>query len=314
MGLIRGGLVTLCSIALFLALFLTAGFLTISMSLSHDVLKPELKENIMEIINNENIISGTLDEFILPMREYCDDLNISVEEENLNDLENVSISEELNLENVSVDLEENFTGYMQEISGFDIEVPCEIVYGDSEEVLDYIIDDLIEKTYYKEYDCKFFDCFSKEKNPMFVFSNHSKGYFNSLFYKCLIFSLLIAGLIFLFVENKNSFPFIVGIILVVVSLPILLMSRIVSLLVNWEYTHMLGVFFTQSSFVFLIFIILGVVSIGIGILLKFLSFGRFIGRFFGFGGGSGKVSKEQIKSEVREVIQEEKKVSKKVKK
>ena len=47
---------------------------------------------------------------------------------------------------------------------------------------------------------------------------------------------------------------------------------------------------------------------GIGVVIKFLSAGRFIGKLFG---GDGKVSKKDIKKEVKEAIKEEKKSKKK---
>lgn len=273
MGIIRGALVTLITILLFGSLFLTGSFLTLSMSLNYQVIQLKVVDTLIEQTNISDQISSELED----MQDYC----------------------------------QNNTHYMKTFENYSIDIPCSIINQDSEEtIVNYIVSSVVEKNYYKEYDCNFMDCFVQDGNPFFVFSEHSKDYFNSWFYKSLIISLVLAGLIFVFMEKRNNLFFLLGIVLIILSFLFLGIGKIVSLIIGWEFAQIVGVLFTQSYSVFMIFIISGIVLIGMGILLKFLSFGRFIERLFR---RDEKVNKEDVKKEIKEAIKEEKK-SKKSKK
>ncbi len=265
---------TIITILLFVSLFSTAAFLTISMSLDYEVIKPEIHTIVNDIVLNQSDIPGQIDESLEVMQIYC----------------------------------ENNSVFVQENEDYVFEFPCEIVNQGTAAIIVYVIDDLVEKNYYKEYDCEFRGCFSTEENMFFVFSKHSQDYWNYWFYVSLIVSIILGVLLFFVMESKSNLPFLLGILLVVVSVPFLGMGKLLTLLIGWDYAQIVLAFFTQAYSVFLIFIVLGVISIGIGIVLKFLAVGRFFGKIFK---KDEKLTKKDLKESVKEVIKEEKKSKKK---
>ena len=280
MGFIRGALVTITTILLFVSLFSTAAFLTVSMSLDYDVIKPEIKNIISEIGLEQTGFSEQVDEIVTTMQLYCQTSGNTV--------------------------------FSYNVEEYSVEIPCTTIDQGSEAIIDYAIDDLVEENYYKEYDCEFRDCI-EEEGPIVFLSKHSQDYFFSWFYIALAVSVLLGVLLFFFMESKGGYPFLLGALLVVVSLPFLGVGKLISAVVGWEYAQIFSAFFTQSYTTFLIFIILGVISIGIGIILKFLAVGRFFGGLFK---KEEKLTKKDIKDGIKEVIQEtkEKKPRKKKKK
>ena len=140
MGFIRTALVTIITILLFISLFSAASFLTISMSLNYDVIKPEVHNIVNEIILNQ---TEQIDSELAEMQLYC----------------------------------QNNTVFTRDVEEYIIELPCEIINQGSDAIITYVVDDLVEKNYYKEYDCDFRDCFSQEENLFFIFSKIPFSYF-----------------------------------------------------------------------------------------------------------------------------------------
>jgi hypothetical protein len=279
MGMIRGALVTVFTILLFLSLFSSAIFLTMSMSLNLNVIKPEIEGIVDNLIRNQTTIASDIDRDLVDMQVFC----------------------------------QNNTELTRLYLDFPVTIPCETVSQGSESIIAYTIGDLVEKNYYKEYDCNFRDCFSEEGNPFFLISKHSKDYWNGWFIWSLIISIVFSVLIFVFMESRNNLPFLLGILFIMVSLPLLGMGKLLGLLIGWESAQIFGAFFTKSYTTFLIFLVLGVIAIGLGLVLKFLSVGRFISKIFK---KDKKVSKEELKEGLKEVLKEdsESKKSKKSKK
>ena len=266
MGILRGGLVTIVTILLFVSLIFAGACLTFSLSLDYNTLKPEMHNVVSEIVLQEGNLNETIDNNLMNMQVTCN-VNNSVTMEMNNDI---------------------------------IEIPCNVVDQGSGAVINQIIDGLVEKNYYKEYNCTFWDCFNQE-NPFFIFSEHSHDYWNSKFYFGLIVSLILGAALFFFVEKRSNYPFLLGSLFIIISFLFLLAGKLVPLVLGWEYSNVIGVLFTQAYLVFLIFIIIGVILLFLGVVLKFLSFGRFIGKLF-----HRDVTKEDVKKEVREEIQREK--------
>lgn len=276
MGILRGGLVTIVTILLFGSLVFTGVSLTIYFSLDYGALKPEMRNVVHDILIKEANLNGTIDNNLRYMKIFCDNHDV----------------------------------YTQEMENYSLEIPCDVVNQGSDAIINYTIDDLIEKNYYKEYNCSFIDCFSHEETPFFVFSKQSHDYWNSKFYLGLIISIILGALLFFFMDGRNNYPFFLGTLLVVLSFLFLGAGKIVSMIAGGKlggYADAFALFFTQAYLVFLIFIILGVILIFLGIVLKFISFGRFIAKLFK---REGKVNKEQIKKEVKEAVIEEKKPKK----
>ena len=171
MGLIRGGLLTLVSILLFLSLFATNTFLTMSMSLSHDAVKPKLISVVDDILRNQTSMAEDIDKNLEEMQIYCRNHSI-------------------------------FTRKISEPE-FVLEIPCDIVANGSEAIITYAINDLVETNYYKNYDCNFWQC---EYNPPFyLFSQKAQNYWKSWLYWSLFASLILIVLAFLLTEK--SYPY-----------------------------------------------------------------------------------------------------------
>ncbi len=270
MGLIRGALVTIFTILLFLSLFATASSLTISMSLNYNVIKPEVHSIVSDIILNQTEIPEEIEKGLANMQLYCQNNSVLVQEN------------------------EDYT----------FELPCEVVNQGTEAIILYAIEDIVEETYYKEYDCDFMNCFEEEAPPFFLFSKHAQGYFMGWFYISLLISIALMVLLFFFIESKTSLPLVLGVVLIVLSFIFLGIGKLLSLIIGWEYAQIVLAFFTQSYTIFLIFLILGIVSIGVGIVLKFLSVGSFFARIF-------KKDEKITKKDLKEAIEENKKSKKK---
>ncbi len=276
MGLIRGGLLTFACILLFLSLFSMNTFWTFSMSLKYDNVKTELVSIISDTIRNQTNTAEEMDNALAGMQRTC-----------INQTEIVQMFGE-----------ETYT------------FPCEIVNQGSEAVITYAVTSLVEEKYYQEYDCKLWQC--SYTPPYHLVSAKAQSYWSNWFYLSILVSLALAVAIFFLVENRNNFPFIVGIILVISSSLLLLVPWLISLLGYWDFLKIFVLFFSKSYLVFLISFVLGIILLGVGLVLKFLGIGKFINNLFG-GDKSGEVAvdKEQLKQEIKQEIKEESKKKKK---
>lgn len=275
MGLIRGGLLTLVSILLFLSLFATNTFLTMSMSLNHNVVKPELISVVNSILINQTNVADDINKNIGWMQLYCK--NNSVFTKKISDPE------------------------------FVFEIPCEVVENGSEAIINYAVNDIVETNYYKKYDCKFWQC---EYNPPFyLFSEKAYNYWKGWFYWSLFASLVLIALAFILIEIRSSIPFLLGGILIISSLPFVKIEWLFSLLGSWKFLQFFSLFFSESYKVFLISFISGVLLIGIGIVLKFLGIGDLISKLFRIK-KSTKIDKKELKEEIKKEIKGESKEKK----
>jgi len=220
-------LVIICIILLISLLAMNALFV-VSSSLSHDNVKQSLKPVIAnEIYKNMSNIDSNFNE----MKIYCQSHT------------------EFNITN-----------------GYDFSIPCnEILNGTSESIVDSQIDKFIDDFYYKQYNCNFWQCFNG--NPFFIVSETSYKYLKNNFYISIVISIILALIIFFLVDFKRNLLIILGILLVLSSLPFAKFD-IFSNLVNEEILSFLTVLFKQANLIFLIIFILGIVLIASGIGLK----------------------------------------------
>jgi len=274
MGLIRGGLLTFGCILLFLSLFAMNTFWTISMSLDYDVIKPELVSVVGEIIRNQTSVASDMDNAIGGMLIIC-------------------------LNNTEV---------VQEFGGEVYTFPCETVNQGSEAIITYAISSLVEKKYYQEYNCSFWEC--SYTPPYHFVSAKAQSYWNGWFYTSLILSLIFAAMLFFLVENKHNFPFVIGGLVIISVLPFAKVSWLLSLLGHWEFLQFFALFFSKSYNVFVTMLIIGIVSLGIGVVLKFLGIGEFITGLFGKN-KSGKVSVDEEEEDSEEDEEAEERKTKK---
>ncbi|MFW6283577.1 MAG: hypothetical protein ACOC1P_06020, partial [Minisyncoccales bacterium] len=175
---------------------------------------------------------------------------------------------------------------IQEIIDSDsIEVSCDVVEEEPEEILRDVVGDYFDRIYYKNYDCDFsitslfFDCFTKYKSPFFLISEQAKNYWYNKFVLLLLVNIALAGAMFLFIENRSNWFLVVGIFLIIASLPFLSLKWIMLFLDN-QYLEIYSVLFTQYNETFLISVLAGVLMIALGIGFKFFKLGFYIsGKF-----------------------------------
>lgn len=227
-------------------------FLTLSLSLDYDNVRPELVSGTKEILESQMDLEKTLEKQFEPMELYCQNNSEFV----FNEMGNTFI------------------------------IPCEIIYQGSEVIIDYAIGSVIKQVYYTEYDCNFWDCLEKTGSPSFLISEKAKNYWNAKFYFLLIISIGLVVLMFVLIQKKTSLPFVVGSTLIISSLPFMKLESLIGWLINpvssvmgisdtlpSSFLSIFSIFFSKSYTVFLIMFILGIVLLIIGVLFKIFKIG-----------------------------------------
>ncbi len=247
MGFIRGSLFVIVSVLLFLSLFGAGFFYMVSLSLDYDVLKENLV-NSSDVAVRE---MGVYDELFLvfPMMDlYC--------------LNNSAF---------------NFD------SGYGVfDIPCEIVAKGIDEVFYYALGEFVMGSYYNDYNCSLLECWEETKNPSFLISDKTRNYTENKFYFLIFASFVLIGLVFLLIEKKSNLPFVVGGLLVVVSLPFMKLDSALSFIGDKMIVGFVSIFLTQTYSVFLKFMFLGVFVLVIGIIWKLFLIGFKVNKFVGW--------------------------------
>jgi len=242
MGFIRGGLLTIVLIILLISLILGNSFFVASSSLEYknvkDHLNPVLKKIVLESINSSGV-----EENLAVMKTYCK--------------------------------QNNNADYVIDQDNFKITITCdEISSGTPESIIDIEIDQFINQTYYKEYNCKILDCLGKEETPFFLMSKNTKDYFKGKFYLFLLVSIiLLIPLLFLLENKKNLFIFL-GILIMLSSFPFIWINSLSSKLSNESVREILSALLSNASSTFIIFFVFGLIILGVGIGLKFWKSGQ----------------------------------------
>lgn len=244
MGFIRGSLFFFVSVLLIISLFLSGIFYMVSMSLDYDVVKANLVESSGTIIEEAGI-SGDVSSSFLLMQEVCAEMP----------------SYEFNFG------EDNFV------------VPCEVVNEGMDSVYAYIVDDFVMKDYYSDYDCSFLECFKETGTPNFLISEKTKDYADSKFYLFMLVSFILAGVLFLLIKKKSSFPIFIGAYLVVLSFPFLKLDSTLSFVDNKIILSFISIFAAKAYGVFAKYIFFGILFIAIGIIWKLFFVGARLNKF-----------------------------------
>ncbi|MFH1787582.1 MAG: hypothetical protein ABH811_02220 [archaeon] len=274
MGLIRGGLLVIVFVLLFLSFLVGNTLFTLSLSLDYDAVKSELVRIADDFNGEEFDLNQKVDEIYPSMVLYC----------------------------------ENNLEYVFSEQGNTFVVPCEVVFKGSDAVVDFGINSFIEGFYYKEYNCDFWNCFEETGESFFLVSQKAQDYWRGKFYLSILISIVLTCVTLVLIENRTTLPIIVGSLLSISALPFMKLNWLFSLTDNSLFDFLTG-FFSKSYTVFLISFILGLILIALGIVLKFFVVGFKISDLF-----SRKdkgVSKKEIKSIVKEEIFKGKNKSKK---
>ena len=276
MGFIRGSLLVIVSVVLFLLFIAGNLFLTFSLSLDYDNVRLELASVTQDIIEDMDLPDLVGDQLKL-MESHCQD----------------------NLEFI-------FSG-----GGNTFVIPCEVISQGPEAILSSGIDNLVEDTYYQDYDCDFWDCFEKTGSPSFLVSEKARVYCNTKFYISLLIAIVLIALMFFLIEKKTSLPFIVGSLLMVSSLPFMKLDSLIGFFVNPSLAmagfsdipinlfDILSVFFSKAYNVFWIMFIAGIIILLVGVTLQLCKVGFKISEFFSKKNikEKGDKSKEVLKKE-----------------
>jgi len=244
MGIIRGGLFIVVCVLFFVTLLASNSFLTIERSLDYNVIKSELTNVSTDLAKDD--ISDSL---------------INIQNSCLNNSEFI----------------------FEDGEAQDVVLPCDVALQGKDAIITYTVDKIVEKNYYQIYDCDYWDCFKKlEGNDKLLFSvsQQAKDYWAGKFYFSLFILLILAGVMFLFIENKLNFPIVAGALVVVASLPFTKLEAVIGIFAKIEILQYLTIFFSKSSSVFLTGLVIGLILIGIGVVSRFFKIGFQIQDFF----------------------------------
>jgi len=248
MGAVKGILLVIVSVLLFVVFLLGNVLLTLDKSLDYETIKPELVSNVKEVIEDKINISKIIDEKFEAMELYC-----------LNNSEFIFS-------------EESYT----------FVIPCDVVAGGTDVVIDYSIGSFVDKFYNGEIEYDGFD-FVKLKDSV-----------NSYFYIALVVALVLFVLVFFLVEVKSNAFIISGSLLTISSLPLIKIEQFLSW-IPFDFAEFFIVFFSEANTVFLISFITGLVVLAVGIVMKFFGVGfkifDFVNKFNKKGGGNKVVKK-----------------------
>lgn len=246
MGFIRGGIFVILSVLFFISLILTGNLLTLSLSLEYDVIKPELSSIITSIAEEHINLSEIINKHFESMQNYC----------------------------------ENNSEYVFNEQGQTFVIPCERVSEGHEAVVEQSVNQLVEETYYDDFDCDFWDCFKTETLPFFLVSQKAQTYWNKKFYLGLIASIILLILMFFLITNKTNLPFVVGGLVVISSFLFMKLDWVFSLFSDSSILQFFNVFVSKSYTVFIIFLLIGIAVLILGIILKLFKIGFKISKLF----------------------------------
>ncbi|MEA3413998.1 MAG: hypothetical protein U9Q99_00525 [Nanoarchaeota archaeon] len=133
--------------------------------------------------------------------------------------------------------------------------------------------------YYKDYDCKFINCFKEDKGYLVLVSDKARVYWKNLFRWTLILSVILLMLLLLVSKPKNSAFIVSGILMIGASLIYKKLSWIMSLIPNEFFVKFSNLFISKSEEVFLVMIISGGVLLLLGIILHFFNIGMKISKW-----------------------------------
>jgi hypothetical protein len=246
MGFIRGVLLVIASVLLFLSFLVGNVFLTLSLSLDYDNVHPELVSVVRDMAEDKLNLEQEIEEKFESMELYCE-----------NDSEFVFSYE----------------------PGQVFVIPCDIVSQGSDAVIEYGINSFVEEIYYKDYDCDFWDCLGETEIPFFLVSEKARDYWNNKFCFLLIVSVILIALMFFLVEQKSHLFFVVGSLLAISALPFMKINWALSFL-DAPFLQFFTIFFVKAYIVFLISFSLGILLLVIGLVLKLFEVGFKISGFF----------------------------------
>jgi hypothetical protein len=246
MGVIRNILLVLATVLLFLSFFSSILFLILSTSLTYDNVQNQSVSIIHNVLENSFNITSVVAKNYPFMQMYC----------------------------------QNHDSYIFSAENYTFNIPCSVSLKGQEAIIEEGIKEVIHQVYYKDYGCRFFDCFKKTEVPVFLISETSKNSFSNLFLISLGVSLLLSALAFFLIEKKTSLPILAGSVLIIAALPLMKVGNLVNLLSDKIYFQFIKIFFSESRAISIIFLIIGGVLLIAGLIFKICKIGFSISEWF----------------------------------
>jgi hypothetical protein len=269
MSFIRTSMSVIISTILLISLILLSVFSVLQWSSNYNVLKPTLIAYSKNLLGEGNPLKFDMSESYSVLQEHC----------------------------------VTHTNYILNEGSIHLEIPCEIINQGMDSVIDYGVDNALQSVYYKNYSCKFLNCIQQENNPLVFVSEKTHLFMKSAFYILLLISGVLFLFLFLLVKRKSNSFLIIGILMVLVSLIIRSMDFFLALISKPFLKNVIGLFFSKSHAVFLIFLIIGIASIFVGILIKALKLEIKIAERFSKRNKNEKINIDEDK--VRKIVKEE---------
>jgi hypothetical protein len=171
---------------------------------------------------------------------------------------------------------QNHNNYVFTAENYTFDIPCNVSLNGQEAIIDQGVKEIIHQIYYKDYNCKFFDCFKEKGIPVFLISDMSRTSFSNFFFWTFLVSLILLACTFFLVEKKTSFPILSGTVLIIAASPFLKIGSWVNILSNSISLQFLQIFFSQSRNVSILFLIIGGLLLLLGIIFKIFKLGILI--------------------------------------
>ena len=115
-------------------------------------------------------------------------------------------------------------------------------------IINDAIKNFVSNVYYQQYNCGYWDCFSKYSPPLFLISEKSQQYWSNLLYIALAVSVLSIVLLFFLFRRKYDLLFFSGGILVVFCLAILGIGKLLATLSNQVISNIATSLFFPDRF------------------------------------------------------------------
>lgn len=273
MGFFRGGTLVIVSLVLFLAILSTLTFSTLERSSSYENIREEVSERMINLPENP-----TYDQMEDPFIEEGVKLKSQANKTIIVVTEHCKIAE----------------SYTLIYDDHVLTIPCPDIITE-ETLTEALVSEFIEETYYQEYDCNFLKCLATGETS-YLTSSQAKDYWSGKFNIALIITLLLAGAIFILIEQRINWPFIIGGATILSSIALFkiqgLMHKIISSRNIKATSEITEIILNKSTTTFTFAITLGIVLIGVGIYLRFFH--------------SDLVKKKFSREDVKKIIKEEK--------
>ncbi len=247
MGIIRGLIVVFLSTLLFFSLLSLSSLFVLSSSLKYD----NVKSGLYPLVKN---LSGN-GQGLFP-RNAAGELNTTQAPQNASDILKKYCGDN--------------TSYSFSYNGYSFNVPCNNVNSsNSDAIINQTFDAIVHDFYYKNYNCKFWDCFSTVNPPLFLISEKAQIYWTGKFYLSLLISAILITLLLFSVKKKQNALIITGVLLIFSAIPLLKLEQIIYVIAG-QFSSLITSFLGISKTAFIVSLILGILLIAIGISLKFL--------------------------------------------